>query len=211
MFELQSFNIVFWDFDGVIKESVDVKTEAYVQLFKPFGLEVAERVREHHEINGGMSRFDKFPLYLGWAGISPTESSVMAYCAKFSDTVKQAVIESPWVAGVERVLQSKGPHQKYVLVSATPQAELEFILRQLKLTKNFFLIFGAPVKKSDAIAETLKLNHVDPKLCLMIGDALADMTAAEANQVPFLLRRHAGNAAIFTDYSKSSIEDFSNV
>ena len=37
--------LVFWDFDGVIKESVAVKTEAFVQLFSPFGAEVAAALR----------------------------------------------------------------------------------------------------------------------------------------------------------------------
>ena len=46
------YKLYFWDFDGVIKDSVDVKTQAYFQLFEPFGLDVAERVRQHHEAMG---------------------------------------------------------------------------------------------------------------------------------------------------------------
>ena len=38
-------SVIFWDFDGVIKESVGVKTEAYVKLFAPFGAPIAARVR----------------------------------------------------------------------------------------------------------------------------------------------------------------------
>ena len=44
--------------------------------------------------------------------------------------------------------------------------------------------------------------------CLMIGDALVDLEAADANAVPFLLRRHSTNAELFSSYSGSSIEDF---
>jgi histidinol phosphatase-like enzyme len=42
----------------------------------------------------------------------------------------------------------------------------------------------------------------------MIGDALADLEAAEANAVPFLLRRHATNAELFSSYVGPSVEDF---
>ena len=211
MLNVQSFDVVFWDFDGVIKESVDVKTEAYVQLFRPFGRLVSERVRQHHESNGGMSRFDKIPLYLAWAGLTPTQAMISDYCNKFGCAVKQGVIESPWVLGVEQVLQNKHQNQKYVLVSATPQVELELILQELKLIDIFSAIFGAPIKKNDAIAEILSLSNVNPKLCLMIGDANADMFAADANQVNFLLRRHAGNSAVFANYSGPYIKDFSDV
>jgi beta-phosphoglucomutase-like phosphatase (HAD superfamily) len=71
--------VLFWDFDGVIKESVGVKTEAYTRLFEPFGAAVAARVREHHEAHGGMSRFEKLPLYLGWAGRSSSPEEIEHY------------------------------------------------------------------------------------------------------------------------------------
>jgi|TARA_Y100000310_G_C20511448_1_gene729077 beta-phosphoglucomutase-like phosphatase (HAD superfamily) len=29
--------VIFWDFDGVIKDSVNVKTRAFEKLFLPFG------------------------------------------------------------------------------------------------------------------------------------------------------------------------------
>ena len=41
--------IIFWDFDGVIKESVGVKSDAYEKLFLPFGEGVAKKIRRHHE------------------------------------------------------------------------------------------------------------------------------------------------------------------
>ena len=74
-----SFNqkrFLFWDFDGVIKDSVDVKTCAFVSLFKNFGSEVLNQVVEHHEANGGVSRFEKMPLYLDWAGVKVKQLSL---------------------------------------------------------------------------------------------------------------------------------------
>ena len=41
----------------------------------------------------------------------------------------------------------------------------------------------------------------------MIGDARADMEAARANGVPFLLRRHGTNAAVFAHYDGPFIKD----
>ena len=208
---MKEFSVIFWDFDGVIKDSVDVKTQAYFQLFKPFGLELAEKVLLHHEVNGGMSRFDKLPIYLQWAGLDPTKITVNEYCERFSQQVLQGVIDSPWVAGVEDYLRSNVHRQVFVLVSATPQEELEYILQALDLTKCITEIYGAPTRKQDAIRNTLLARGIDPNESLMIGDAQADLDAAVANQVPFLLRRHSSNNKVFSTYTGASVEDFTTL
>jgi phosphoglycolate phosphatase-like HAD superfamily hydrolase len=203
--------LVFWDFDGVIKDSVEAKTESFFKLFKPFGEVVAEKVREHHEAHGGMSRFEKFPIYLQWAGLEPNQSTVSEYCEQFSQRVLQGVIDAPWVAGVERYLRSNSHQQTYILVSATPQDELEHILHVLDLTKCFAEVYGAPISKRDAIGKTLLVRGLDARDCLMIGDAQADLDAAVANQVPFLLRRHSCNTKVFATYTGTSVEDFTTL
>jgi hypothetical protein len=45
----------------------------------------------------------------------------------------------------------------------------------------------------------------------MIGDAQADLDAAVANQVPFLLRRHSSNNKVFATYTGTSVEDFTKL
>ena len=35
---LSNFDAIFWDFDGVIKDSVEVKAEAFAALFKIYGI-----------------------------------------------------------------------------------------------------------------------------------------------------------------------------
>jgi len=205
---LDKFKLCFWDFDGVIKDSVDVKTHAYFSLFESFGFDMAQKVREHHIANGGMSRFDKLPIYLEWAGVEPSEIIVKEYSEKFSELVLQGVIESPWVAGVETYLRSNKQNQIFVLVSATPQDELEYILKALNLVEYFSRVYGAPTLKQEAIFKTIQDFDLEPTECLMIGDAIADLKAADSNQVPFLLRRHASNAEIFSSYLGLSIGDF---
>lgn len=205
---LKKVQLIFWDFDGVIKDSIEIKTKAFVKLFHPFGAGVAERVRGHHEAHGGMSRFDKLPLYLQWAGEEPTESRVNEFCDQFGQLVLQDVIDAPWVHGVETILRANPHQQTFVLVSATPQDELEQILQALDLTGCFAEIFGSPTRKKDAIQITLAARGLDPHACLMVGDALADFEAAEANQMPFLLRRHETNAKVFASYTGASVKDF---
>ena len=50
---------IAFDFDGVLVESVDVKTRAYAYLFKEYGQDVVSKVVDYHMGNGGTSRFVK--------------------------------------------------------------------------------------------------------------------------------------------------------
>lgn len=205
---LRSPKLIFWDFDGVIKDSVEVKTQAFVKLFESYGSHVAEQVKSHHESNGGMSRFEKLPLYLRWASEEPTEDRVNEFCERFSQLALQGVVDSPWVPGVEDYLRSNPHRQTFIMVSATPQEELVRILQALDLWKCFAAVFGAPMSKTEAIRITLNSHKIAPQHCLMIGDAKADWDAAQSNQIPFLLRRHTINGQVFKHYTGDSVENF---
>lgn len=197
-----------WDFDGVIKDSLDVKTEAFSSMFENYGSEVAERVRQHHLANGGMSRYEKFPIYASWVGLEPTDTDIQNYAQAFSSLALQGVIDSPWVPGVEEYLRKNRHDQIFAVVSATPQKELEEILQRLNLDSCFRLVFGSPRSKSSAIAEIIEQLSALPQECLMIGDARVDHEAAVSNGVGFLLRRHKSNAGVFESYAGASVEDF---
>ena len=207
---LASANIIFWDFDGVIKDSVDIKTEAYENLFQPYRPEIARRIREHHEANGGVSRFDKIPLYLEWAGQSASPEQIEKCCQQFSQAVVQAVIDSPWVPGVRECLLKHYMDQYFVLVTATPQDEIEKILCSLQLSHCFKEIFGAPTKKDRAIKEVLERLKCSPDETFMIGDSESDLLAAQANSVRFLLRRTPRNGRLQATYQGPTFDDLND-
>lgn len=193
--------MIFWDFDGVIKDSVEVKSIAFETLFSPYGHEIAIRARQHHEANGGISRFDKIPLYLRWVGEPASDSQVQEFCNRFSKLVLQAVIDSPWVPGVREFLLGHHAQQYFVLVTATPQEEIHQILDILDIAYCFREVHGAPKKKASAIGDVLHRLHCDPDRALMVGDADTDLMAAQNNSIPFLLRRTPLNKTLQARYT----------
>jgi phosphoglycolate phosphatase-like HAD superfamily hydrolase len=207
---LSRYATLFWDFDGVIKDSVAVKSDAFERLFAPFGMELAARVRLHHEGNGGMSRYEKFPLYLRWAGLEASEAEVSRYCDLFDATVRQAVIDSPWVPGAREYLQDNQRQQRFVLVTATPQAEIEDVLNALRLASCFRQVYGAPTAKSDAIESALARLQSPKSEALFIGDSDSDYAAARAVGVQFLLRRTALNRRLQRQHRGMQCEDFTH-
>ena len=188
--------VVFWDFDGVIKDSVDIKTQAFEFLFLPYGSEVVARVRSHHVTNGGMSRFEKIPRYLKWAGLPASDRQVDDFCYQFSEKVLEGVIDSSWVPGVREYLLDQCEQQYFVLLTATPQNEIELILHRLRIFNCFREVFGSPNNKKETIASVLQHLVVDMNKVLMIGDAKIDLLAARENNIVFLLRRTGLNRSL---------------
>ena len=54
---------IIFDFDGVILESIDVKTEAFKKLYQPYGSNISNKVVKNHLANGGISRYEKIKIY----------------------------------------------------------------------------------------------------------------------------------------------------
>lgn len=194
-------NIIFWDFDGVIKDSVAVKSEGFEQLFLPYGKEIANRVRLHHEAHGGISRYEKMPVYLGWAGESASADQVQDFCSRLSELVQQAVIDAAWVPGVREYLLAQHARQYFVLVTATPQKEIEQILHSLDIAHCFREVYGAPMPKFTALGNVLRRLQCPPEQALMVGDSDTDLSAAEENHIAFLLRRTVFNEALQERYT----------
>ncbi len=200
--------VLFWDFDGVIKESVQIKTEAYCGLFEHFGASLAARIRGHHLSHGGMSRLEKIPLYLSWAGQAATADEVSRYCAVFASAVRQRVIDAPWVPGAREYLQANHVHQCCVVLTATPQAEIEEILHSVGIAAWFPEVHGAPSAKGQAISAVLRRHNCTPAEALVIGDSESDYEAARSAHVDFLLRRTAFNTRLQRDYQGPQCENF---
>lgn len=207
---LQDARLVFWDFDGVIKESIGAKTEGFRWLVRSAGPKVCNRVQQHHESNGGVSRYDKIPLYLKWADMPTNARTVQRACVEFSEYVTDAVINSPWVPGVPEYLRNNLSSQVFILVTATPSEEIRQILGQLNLLPCFSDVFGAPTPKGDAVAYSLNHHQTTSDRAVFVGDSVTDHEAAISNCVPFLLRRHSLNRHLSSSLRESSFDNLSH-
>tara|TARA_B110000046_G_scaffold41162_1_gene45595 strand:- start:4577 stop:5221 length:645 start_codon:yes stop_codon:yes gene_type:complete len=204
--------IIFWDFDGVIKDSVRVKTEAFRSLFLNVDQKIQDNIVNHHLDNGGMSRFNKIPIYLDWVGLEPSKQNIERYINLFAKQVEKGVVESQWIPGVLEALKIFDGIEKHnILVTATPFDEIMRIVSQLSIKEPFSKIFGAPSLKSESMLFSLSLYGVDTKEALMIGDSKADYLAAKECGIEFLLRRTTENFNSFQNYKGLSIYDFKDV
>jgi phosphoglycolate phosphatase-like HAD superfamily hydrolase len=205
---VKEFKLIFWDFDGVIKESAEIKAKAFRRLFSSGGQSLANKIEAHHNSNGGMSRYEKFPIYLQWAGEEVTKGTLDALSLEFSEIVFQDILDANWVPGVLEYLQKNHQRQIFILVTATPLEEIKKILNILGISNYFKCVHGSPQTKAKAIADGLTKFKCAPDNALMIGDSYVDLSAAKENAVGFLLRRTLENQDLISRYQVKSINNF---
>ena len=173
-------SLLIFDCDGVILESMDVKTRAFERIGNDFGKEMGERLAMYHAINGGVSRYEKFEwLYRMVYGrsITPDESAVLN--GRFVDYALEEIATSPLVAGTCDVLERWQGRVPMYVASGAPQEELVFLLEKRGLGHYFNGIYGSPPSKGPLLLKILQETGSPPEETLMIGDSAYDLRAAE--------------------------------
>jgi len=189
---------VILDFDGVILESVSVKTEAFRSLFS-FVPDHVQDIVEYHRKHGGVSRFDKFRyIYRTILKTELSEEQFKYLSEEFAKRVYDGVLTSPYVNGALPFL--KGNYQKFHLfvVSATPEVELISIIRKRELAVYFQGVYGAPGKKEEWIQKILSEREIPSASALFVGDSPNDLEAAQKCKVHFIGRIMPGDTDRFS-------------
>ena len=207
---LNEFDTIFWDFDGVIKDSVETKGTAFEKLFSRYDPKIVKNIKNHHLKFGGLSRFEKIPIYLSWSGIKVNTASVTKYCEDFSIIAKQLVINSPWVPGVLEYLESDYKNKNYIIITATPKDEIVEILEKLCISKYFRAVYGSPSSKLSLINDAIEKFQVKQENAIMVGDSRADYEAAMKNNIFFALRKTNHNQSLQKSLDCFKFMDFNN-
>lgn len=202
---------ILFDFDGVLAESVNIKTEAFRQMYLSHGADFAQKVVDHHLVNGGMSRYEKVKVYNGeWLGEVMNQEKIQLLSQTFSDLVVDGVVNSKEVIGTSDFLNSSLDYKKYI-ITGTPTIEIQTILERRNMNHFFEKIYGSPEKKDFWVKEILKNENILPEQCVFIGDALADYNAATGNNITFILRETKEAENLFKDYRGYRIEDLTSL
>ena len=179
---------VFWDFDGVVLDSVDIKTKAFASMFRKYGPEIEKAVVEYHLSNGGVSRYDKFKyFYHHLLNCSISDETLKKLGEEFSSIVFQKVLAAPFIPGaMETLTRLKMMGVPSYIVSGTPQEEVRHIVTLRNLKDFFDEVHGSPRGKKEIINDILERFKFDPEKCVFLGDAMTDFDAAQKTGVSFI-------------------------
>ena len=177
----------FFDFDGVLVDSTETKTNAYREIFKPYGPEVVAKIVAHHQRHGGISRVEKIK-YAHTAIIedSSSEAEIARHVQQYSDLVFEEVIRTRWIPGAEEFVRQHFQHVPIFVISGTPEIELREVVKRRGMAHYFKEVLGAPIEKTEHIRDLVDRYQLEIGNCFFIGDALTDYYAAKETGMPFI-------------------------
>ncbi|MEH6632308.1 MAG: HAD hydrolase-like protein [Halopseudomonas aestusnigri] len=184
----QSLSTIFLDLDGTLIESVGIKDHAFQELFSDMP-EFLPDIMDYHLSHNATVRFDKFKyIYKNIlkTNLSPETEENLA--TRFSKIVVNKILATENTPGAEAFLDYFVRHVQLVLISVTPDQELEQIVQGRGLSSYFHTVYGASWKKDDAMRHFMKLNNIKSENCAFIGDTAEDYSYAQKVSIQFVGR-----------------------
>ena len=180
---------VIFDFDGVIIESMDIKTQAFEYLFRDQPKKIIDKIVKLHLDNGGMSRFEKFKIiYKDFLEKTLTEEEKILLGQEFTKFCYDKILECNYVKGAEKFLERNYKKFKLFIASGTPHKEINKIVDKKNLRKYFKGVWGSPMSKSSIAKMIIKEYNLKNSELVFIGDAPTDYWGAKEADIGFIAR-----------------------
>ena len=178
---IESKSVLVFDFDGVLADSVEIKTWAFGELYKEYGDNVVDKIITYHAKNGGVSRFEKFKHFHTVFLDQPISQVIInTLNAKFSNLVMTAVINSVEIPGATEFLKYYCNSNRIAFInSATPSQEIKEIVSKRGMDGFFDGVYGSANSKVDNIKYILSKFNVTPEDMVFFGDSSVDFEAAK--------------------------------
>lgn len=204
--------IIIFDFDGVILESMDIKTNAFRELFKNYPEHIGAIV-EYHIRNGGISRYKKFSyIYNNILKQPLNEDKLKELGERFSHLVLQQMLRCPLVPSVQEFLEEYSKKVGLFIASGTPQEELHLIVKERRISNYFKGVYGTPALKSQIIEHILDEEGIKEQDAIFVGDAVSDYEDAKKVGIPFVARFNGLNESNpFLNLKVPIIRDFNDL
>jgi len=209
---MTNIRVIIFDFDGIIAESLNVKTQAFAELYHEYGKEIEQKVIDHHLANGGMSRYEKFKFYHNnFLDLEIDDQKVKSLAAKFSNLVLEKVSNAPYVLGADDFLKKNHKKYDFFISTGTPTEEIKIILKKRQIENYFIDVFGSPELKTDHVKYIMNKYGYKNSEVVFIGDATADRDAARANNIVFIGRYTTNEEILKEKYQINNLKNLDKI
>ena len=198
---------IIFDFDGVIVESSEIKTNAFRTIFSQFP-DVIPEILEYHIQNMGVSRYTKF-RHIYTEILRQPYSDILGnkLGLAFSEIVFGEIVSAPLVSGIRDFLENNLSRYSFFIASGTPEVELLEIAARKRISHLFQGIYGTPRTKVEIVQSIINKYNLLPREVILVGDAETDRIAACEANVNFVARITHENLQLFKT-EENKIVDF---
>jgi len=184
---LKKHKVIFWDFDGVLLNSNEVRDAGFIEVLQSFPKEQVAQLLDFHRANGGLSRYVKFRYFFEEIRNEKiSDDALQDWANQFSIIMKKLLVNKELLIHdslnfVKSNYQAIPMH----IVSGSDQTELRFLCQSLGISQFFKSIHGSPKAKNTLVAELLLAQNYKPADVVLIGDSGNDYEAATVNSIAF--------------------------
>lgn len=183
--ELSRYKTWFFDCDGVLLDSNQLKSESFYEVALPYGEENAQALVEYNKRLGGVTRFEKFKYFFETILEKKTfEKELENALNNFSALVCEKLINCSETSGIRNFLDSLPVNSKKYVVSGGAQTELRVVFKQRGLDTYFNGIYGSPDSKELLMSNRVKSPDMKYP-AVFIGDSRYDYEVASQFNLDF--------------------------
>lgn len=178
---------ILWDFDGVILDSMKIKGDGFVELFKEYDSIKVQELEKYHYENGGISRFEKIKYFFNTIlKQSISEDEVLKLAENFASIIEKKLYDSSnLIDDSLEFIKKNFRKYNFHIVSGAENEELNKICKYFDLDQYFLSINGSPIKKDILIKNILEKHGYGKHEIILIGDSINDYNAANINHIIF--------------------------
>lgn len=182
------YDVLFWDFDGVILDSMNVRDRGFERVLADYPSEQVEKLMEYHRKNGGLSRYVKFRyFYVEILNEPLSEQRLEELTSSFSEIMLEELgNKNLLIKDTLEFLESAKDQFRMHVVSGSDQTELRKLCEQLEVAQFFKSIHGSPTPKTEWVGKLLHEYGYDQSSAALIGDSINDFDAARDNGIDFI-------------------------
>ncbi len=185
--ERGQFSTILWDFDGVILNSMKIKGDGFVELFKEYDQKAVQKLEQYHYANGGISRFEKIKyFFIHILKQNITENEVEKLAERFAIIIAKKLFDkSNLIPETIKFIKSNYKKYNFHIVSGAQHDELNNLCEYFEIEQYFISINGSPTKKEVLVKNILEKYDYNKEEVILIGDSVNDYNAACENNVKF--------------------------
>ena len=212
--DISSYEFYFFDCDGVILDSNDIKSQVFEQILKRnFKQDHVEAFLSYHKGKGGVSRYIKFKYFFEHIVHQRNyEKKLEFLLQEFSVISRQKLHQAkliPFLIDFLNILKEK--KKKMIVISGSDQDDLIEILNFHGLADFFYAIFGSPRTKKQILNEFKKHNNLKEINGVFFGDSLLDFQTSVEFNFDFYFVSHNSEFLEYEEYKFNVINNFKDL
>jgi beta-phosphoglucomutase-like phosphatase (HAD superfamily) len=208
-FKYQDYDLIIFDFDGVIIDSNKIKKKLFFDLFQQYltpklKIEINNFLFNYAHLN----RKEKISFIANKLLLNPKKKEIDSLINQFSRLSLLKLKQANLIPGIEELLNKIKENNICISInSAANKDEILKVLKYKNLLSFFDNVFGNSYSKSANMKKILSLyKDINPKKICFIGDHISDHQAANEFQINFIGINHKN----FKEYNFKNFKIYEN-